>query len=99
MIKCYHVISKDHWNKEKDSNLFGQYELNNYGFIHSSTLKGLSKIIDRYLENEKDYLILKLYVDEDMVKYEDKDIEQLYPHFYSLIDKKYIKSVIELADF
>lgn len=99
MIRCYHIISKENWNDEKDNEKFGKYEIDKYGFIHSSTLKGLSKIIDRYLENEKDYLVLKLYVDEDMVKYEEKDIEHLYPHFYSLIDKKYIKSVIELANF
>ena len=98
-MRVYHIISKKDWSGEKDNRQFGETEIREYGFIHTSTTKGLQKIIKRYLDNENDYLILSIDIDEDLATYEDKDEQHLYPHFYSKIDRDCIADVIDLAQW
>ena len=98
-MKTYHIIQKDEYYKECNNKQFGKYEMDKYGFIHSSKLKGLSKIITRYLENPYDYFVLTIIFSDDEVKYEDDDKEQLFPHFYNLIDFGQITYVTELDKF
>ena len=98
-MKTYHIIKKDEYYKECNNKQFGKYEMDKYGFIHSSKLKGLSKIIKRYLENSQDYFVLTIIFSDDEVKYEDDDKEQLFPHFYNLIDFGQITYVTELDKF
>ncbi len=95
----FHVCRKESWENEKDQTLFGQEEMDRYGFIHSSTRKGLERILGRF-ENKEDYVVL--LIDEESIKdkivYEEKDRERLYPHFYEKIDTSCIKEVKELSD-
>ncbi|MBQ3295629.1 MAG: DUF952 domain-containing protein [Erysipelotrichaceae bacterium] len=96
----YHICLKSDWNKEKENRYFGEMEMQKYGFIHSSTIEGLNKIIRRF-DNKEDYVVL--VIDEKpidgIIRYEDKDAEHLYPHFYELIDMKVIKETCDLSDF
>lgn len=97
----YHVIDKKTWDKEKENNFFGQSEIKQYGFIHSSNLKGLYKIVNRFTAEIENYLVL--IIDEsqltDRIVYEEKDKEKIFPHFYELIDIKHIIEIITLAEF
>ena len=98
-MKTYHIIKKDTYLKECENKQFGKYEIDKYGFIHSSKLKGLSKIIDKYLKNAQDYYVLTIIFHDDEVKYEKDDIHHNYPHFYNLIDFSRITYVSELDKF
>lgn len=97
----YHITRKEIYESEKNNLLFGKDEIERYGFIHSSNEIGLNRIIKRYLDNIDDYLVL--CIDEkqllDQIVYEDKDTENLYPHFYKPIESKHIKEVISLNEF
>lgn len=87
----YHVCKKEVWEKEKRNSSFGEEELKNYGFIHSSVKKGLSKIISRFKETEE-YVVLTIDEEKirDLIFYEEKDSEHLYPHFREKIDRSLI---------
>lgn len=96
----YHVCRKEDFEKEKDDGLFGSAELGTYGFIHSSTKEGLKKILPRFEKTEE---LVVLYIDEDELKekirYEDKDQQHLYPHFYEPIDASSIKEIKTLNEW
>lgn len=97
----YHITKKEVWEKEKGNDRFGQDELDRYGLIHSSTLEGILKIIGRYADDAASYLVL--YIDEeairDQIRYEEKDPDHLFPHFYELIDIRHVKSVRPLDEY
>ena len=99
MIKTYLVVDAPIWEKEKDNARIGLFETEKYGFIHSSTLPGLQKILDRFIPNLDTNLVLCINAPENTISWEDKDTEHLYPHFYDLIDKNNITAVIPLKDF
>ncbi len=97
----YHITSKDTWEQEKDHAGFGEAELARFGFIHSSTLKGLLKILDRYEDDPDAYLILM--IDErplkEQIRYEEKDKDHLFPHFDNLIDSGLIQAILPLREY
>jgi len=96
----YHICLKTDWEKEKENKCFGETEIQKYGFIHSSTKEGLQKIIKRF-ENTDEYIVLVIDEKpiEEIIRYEEKDANHLYPHFYELIDMKAIKETCSLNDF
>ena len=88
----FHVCRKTTWEEEKKNGFFGRQEMNDFGFIHSSTKKGLFKILSRFKETQ-DYVVLSIDetdLKEDIV-YEEKDKDHLYPHFYRLIPVSFVK--------
>lgn len=96
----FHVCRKTTWEEEKKNNCFGKEEMNTYGFIHTSTRQGLSKILSRFKEKE-DYVVLSIDetdLNEDIV-YEEKDKDHLYPHFYKLIPASSIREVFDLNTY
>ena len=101
MGMIYHVCTIETWDQEKDNKKFGKSELKKYGFIHSSTKKGLERIINRFTDETEKYLVL--CIDEepirDQIRYENKDPDHLFPHFAELIDRDHIKNVMSLKDF
>ena len=96
----YHICLKTDWEKEKGNKRFGEIEIRKYGFIHSSTKEGLKKIIKRF-DNTDEHIVLVIDEKpmEEIIRYEEKDANHLYPHFYELIDMRTIKETCDLSDF
>lgn len=99
MFYTYLVVKKEDWESERSNSKIGHFEMDKYGFIHSSTVIGLAAIIDRFLIDLDNELVLTINAYEDEVTYEDKDVDHLYPHFYHLIDLDQIVDVTPLAEF
>ena len=96
----YHVCQKEVWEKEKGNPLFGESEMKDYGFIHSSTKTGLKKILKRFTDTDN---LLVLSIDETKIRekivYEDKDKDHLYPHFYEKIPASAIVKTEPLNEY
>ena len=96
----YHICTKQDWEKEKGDRFFGETEIKKFGFIHSSNMEGIRRIIGRF-DNVDDFVALS--IDERMlegkIRYEKKDADHLYPHFYEMIDREAIQEVSDLSDF
>ena len=99
MIKTYLVVDAADWTAEKNNDKICLFEIQKYGFIHSSTLPGLKKIINRFIPNIDNKLVLCINAQKKDISWEDKDTEHLYPHFYGLINKEDIVAVTTLKDF
>ncbi len=96
-ILTYHILPKDVWEQESKNATFGHHEIEKYGFIHSSKLEGLGRIIHRYKDVD-DYVALLIRIGENDITYEDKDIVHYYPHMYQPIDQKNIVKKLPLRD-
>lgn len=97
----YHICRKEDYLTEENKPFFGEREMKEYGFIHSSKKEGLDKILPRFMNDIDDYLILSIEEKglADRIVYEEKDVRQLYPHFYELIPSKLIVGIEELSVF
>ncbi len=97
MREIYHVANELEF-KNSDTEYFPKaFQLE--GFIHLCTKEQLPGVIERYYPSIEGFILLKFSEDQigDRLKWEGKT--ELFPHFYSKIDKKLVLEVLDLKDF
>lgn len=92
-----HALTKKFWDTYKDKSEYGDWSLNNCGFIHCSDVNTFHYVAPNF-KDEKDEMVL-LVIDTDKVTskilWEDlRNCGVEFPHIYGLLNKSAVISVL-----
>lgn len=97
----YHIVTKEGWDTQKESDNYIHSSLTSEGFIHASRLSQLEGVLDRYYEGVTD--LYRLSIDIDLLQESSElkeewaiSIGEKFPHIYGPINKSAIVEVVKL---
>lgn len=97
----YHIVTKESWESQKESEHYIHSSLKSEGFIHASRLSQLDGVLDRYYKGVSD--LYRLSIDVDLLEVSSVlkeelaiSVGQMFPHIYGPINKSAITEVVKL---
>jgi uncharacterized protein (DUF952 family) len=97
----FHVISLEDWDKVKEKDFYTPMSLTNEGFIHFSFEDQIPGVIERFYNNQKNLLILK--IDRNKLKSKLK-LESVpgfgdFPHLFGELNLDAVVEIYESKSF
>ncbi|WP_224095433.1 DUF952 domain-containing protein [Nostoc sp. MS1] len=97
MNTILHITKRQQWEQAKNIGIYRAESLETEGFIHCSNATQITKVANRFFQNQTEVILL--FIDSDKVKseirYEMADGE-LFPHIYGELN---LDSVYQVIDF
>lgn len=92
-----HCMRKSLWEKRKNRDSWGQKDIDQFGFVHCSTIENISRVTPNWKDINDD--LVTLCIDTEKLKpkllYEDlDDIGIKYPHIYGLVNNDAVIKVL-----
>ena len=60
MLKVFHIISKDEWNKVKNAGVYTPASLKTDGFIHCSKADQILTVANSFYKNSHNLILLRI---------------------------------------
>lgn len=94
----YHVVSKSDWQKALQQGFYEHTSLKAEGFIHASKEEQAKGVLERYYQNQTDFLLL--HIDETKLTVELKyelapSVNEYFPHIYGMLN---LDAVVKTTD-
>ena len=96
----YRIFRKEELEEFRKSKLFRGNELDiNSGFIHLCTDKQIRETINKYFKTEQTYIVkFKISDLEDSLKWEKSRNDEIFPHYYGMLESRFIIKIINKYD-
>ncbi len=84
----YHIISKQDWDLVAETQFYSPESLISEGFIHFSFKDQIPGVIERYYQNQKGLLVLKVQKNKIKSSLEFEKVADigLFPHLYGKLN-------------
>ena len=96
----YRVFRKKELEEFRKSKLFRGNKLDiNSGFIHLCTDQQIKETINKYFKTEQTYIVkFKISDLEDSLKWEKSRNDEIFPHYYGMLESRFIIKIINKYD-
>ena len=96
----YRVFRKKELDEFRKNKLFRGNELDiNSGFIHLCTNQQIKETINKYFKTEQTYIVkFKISDLEDSLKWEKSRNDEIFPHYYGILESRLIIKIINKYD-
>ena len=96
----YRIFRKEELEEFRKSKLFRGNDLdNNSGFIHLCTDQQIKETINKYFKTEQTYIVkFKISDLEDSLKWEKSRNDEIFPHYYGMLESRLIIKIINKYD-
>ena len=96
----YRVFRKEELEEFRKNKLFLGNELDiNSGFIHLCTEQQIKETINKYFKTEQTYIVkFKISDLEDSLKWEKSRNDEIFPHYYGMLESRLIIKIINKYD-
>ena len=96
----YRIFTKEELEEFRKSKLFLGNELEfNSGFIHLCTDQQIKETINKYFKTEQTYIVkFKISDLEDSLKWEKSRNDEIFPHYYGMLESRLIIKIINKYD-
>ena len=96
----YRVFRKEELEEFRKSKLFRGNELDiSSGFVHLSTEQQIKETINKYFKTEQTYIVkFKISDLEDSLKWEKSRNDEIFPHYYGMLESRLIIKIINKYD-
>ena len=96
----YRVFRKEELEEFRKSKLFRGNKLDiNSGFIHLCTDQQIKETINKYFKTEQTYIVkFKISDLEDSLKWEKSRNDEIFPHYYGMLESRFIIKIINKYD-
>ena len=96
----YRVFRKEELEEFRKNKLFLGNELDiNSGFIHLCTDQQIKETINKYFKTEQTYIVkFKISDLEDSLKWEKSRNDEIFPHYYGMLESRLIIKIINKYD-
>ena len=94
----YKICLIDEWETAKKAGEFrGSKKDLIDGYIHFSKKEQLDSTLKKYFFNQDNLILLKVEVlNLENLKWEKSQIEEVFPHLYSILNLKHVKSTFKI---
>ena len=96
----YRIFRKEELEEFRKSKLFRGNDLDiNSGFIHLCTDQQIKETINKYFKTEQTYIVkFKISDLEDSLKWEKSRNDEIFPHYYGMLESRFIIKIINKYD-
>ena len=96
----YRVFRKEELEDFRKTKLFRGNKLDiNSGFIHLCTDQQIKETINKYFKTEQTYIVkFKISDLEDALRWEKSRNDEIFPHYYGMLESRLIIKIINKYD-